>query len=179
MKEYSLWPATEMLSANSREYMQPTTDVVSLYPEHPLAVRSVWMSLNRPAVIERMALPEQSRDEAHELPNPIRREFVDRLDPDFVAYYNAHLAVKPAVRVFDFAEIRADANNGRLASPWCKDFSGLSCVNDRTLQSADGWPFAVRIYSPDEAQFGPGPFPVHVNFHGAVLRSSFYLRSSL
>ncbi|CAK7231701.1 hypothetical protein SBRCBS47491_008020 [Sporothrix bragantina] len=98
------------------------------------------------------------------LPNPIDASFIGRMDADFVAYYNKHIAIKPPTHAIDLAEVRA--NPQKWANPWCRDYSDLPYVNDHQIASGDGHVFTVRVYEPDETQFGPGPYPVHVNFHG-------------
>ncbi len=40
---------------------------------------------------------------------------------------------------------------------------------DHEVTSADGARITVRVYHPDPASHGAGPYPVHLNFHGASL----------
>ncbi|KAL1888767.1 hypothetical protein Sste5346_009321 [Sporothrix stenoceras] len=100
------------------------------------------------------------------LPNPIDPSFIDRMDADFIAYYNKHIAIKPPTHAIDLSEVRA--NPQKWASPWCKDYADLPFVHDIQITSGDGHVFTARIYSPDDndTEPGSGPYPVHVNFHG-------------
>jgi hypothetical protein len=43
---------------------------------------------------------------ALDLPNPLHPSFVDRLDVDFVEYYNKNIAIKPATHIVDLADVR-------------------------------------------------------------------------
>ncbi|KAL6360658.1 hypothetical protein LRP88_06365 [Fusarium phalaenopsidis] len=103
---------------------------------------------------------------AHALQNPIDPSFLDRLDKDFIEYYNIHLANKPATHSVSIADIRA--NSKKYASPWCRDFSNEPFVKDIKIKSDDGHEFTARCYHPDASKspFGQGPYPVHINFHG-------------
>lgn len=49
----------------------------------------------------------QSSPDEQELPNPIHPAFLDRLDKDFIDYYNRHYAIKPASDMITVEEIRA------------------------------------------------------------------------
>ncbi|RTE83743.1 hypothetical protein BHE90_001753 [Fusarium euwallaceae] len=100
------------------------------------------------------------------LQNPIDPSFLDRLDKDFIEYYNLNLANKPATHSVSIADIRA--NPKKYASPWCRDFSNESFVKDIKIKSDDGHEFTARCYHPDASKspFGQGPYPVHINFHG-------------
>lgn len=105
---------------------------------------------------------------AHALQNPIDPSFLDRLDKDFIEYYNLHLANKPATHSVSIADIRA--NPKKYASPWCRDFSNESLVKDIKIKSDDGYEITARCYHPDASKspFGEGPYPVHINFHGSL-----------
>lgn len=105
---------------------------------------------------------------AHALQNPIDPSFLDHLDKDFIEYYNIHLANKPATHSVSIADIRA--NPKKYASPWCRDFSNEPFVKDIKIKSDDGHEFTARCYHPDvsKSPFGQGPYPVHINFHGAL-----------
>ncbi|KAJ5976434.1 triacylglycerol lipase [Penicillium waksmanii] len=99
-----------------------------------------------------------------DLPNPVHPSFIDRLDGDFLEYYNKNIAIKPATHTVDLAEVRQ--NPKKFAWPWCKDYSDLPFVNDIKITSGDGFQFTIRTYHPDSGRFGPGPFPIHINLHG-------------
>lgn len=101
------------------------------------------------------------------LPSPIHPSFAGRLDDDFVAFYNAHLAIKPETHGLAFDAVRAAP--AAHAAPWNRDFSYEPFVNDVRIRAPDGHEFAVRVYAPDArtAPEGAGPYSVYVNFHGA------------
>ncbi|KIH92130.1 hypothetical protein SPBR_09125 [Sporothrix brasiliensis 5110] len=93
--------------------------------------------------------------------NPIHLDMVGRLDPRFVEYYNKNLAHKEATHQVPLAEVRA--NPAAWARPWIQDDD--PDTKDWTVPSTDG-AFVVRVYHPDASRAGPGPYPVHINFHG-------------
>ena len=99
-------------------------------------------------------------------PNPIDASFDDKLDADFVAYYNRFMAIHAATHGVTIQDMRATPK--KFASPWCNDFSYEPFVRDVRLSADDGHEFAVRCYHPDErtSPFGKGPYPVYINFHG-------------
>ncbi|KAK2594293.1 hypothetical protein QQS21_007999 [Conoideocrella luteorostrata] len=107
-----------------------------------------------------------SRQKQPQYPNPIHPMFMDRLDSDFVEYYNQYIAIKPATHGVTIQDIRAAPK--KYASPWYRDFTYEPFVNDIQITSDDGHKFTARIYAPDSrtSRFGSGPYPVHINFHG-------------
>ncbi|EXJ92788.1 hypothetical protein A1O3_01340 [Capronia epimyces CBS 606.96] len=101
-----------------------------------------------------------------QLVNPIHPDFHGYLDPDFIEYYNTRLATRPATHQapVDFAHIRAHPEEFR--PHWCRDYSDRPRVKTVEIASGDGFIFQLRVYSPDPEVFGPGPYAVHVNYHG-------------
>lgn len=101
--------------------------------------------------------------------NPIDPSFLDRMDQDFIEYYNKNIGCKPPTHTVTIADMRA--NGQKYASAWYQDYSNLPFVSDSKLKSDDGYEFAVRRYSPDPetSPFGKGPYPIHINFHGMNL----------
>lgn len=92
-----------------------------------------------------------------------------KLDPDFVALYTDAMNKNPGPPGRDdwaIDKIRADPM--RLAPPCALDTKGHPRTAERAVPSADddGVQIPVRVYYPDAAQHGPGPYPVHLNFHG-------------
>jgi acetyl esterase/lipase len=96
--------------------------------------------------------------------NPIDPEILPLLDPEFVEYYNKNLASKPATHQVPFAAVRADP--AAFRGSWCVDLTGSPGVQNHSIPSADGFPIPLRSYTPPAAQFGPGPYPAHINLHG-------------
>ena len=112
------------------------------------------------------------------LPNPLHPSFLERLDADFIEYYNQYLAVKPATHTVSISDIRAAPK--LYAMPWYKDFSYESFVNDIKIKSDDGHMFTARCYQPDArtSPFGAGPYPVYINFHGKFCKAKRGLATS-
>lgn len=106
------------------------------------------------------------RPKQPQYPNPIHPTFQDRLDADFIDYYNQYIAVKPVTHGVSIEDIRATPK--KFAAPWYRDFTYESFVNDMKVASDDGHKFTVRCYTPDSrtSPFGDGPYPVYINFHG-------------
>jgi hypothetical protein len=112
-------------------------------------------------------------------PSPIDPTFIDRLDADFIDYYNQYMAIKPVTHGVTIEDIRATPK--KFTSPWCHDFSYEPFVNDMKVTSDDGHVFTVRCYTPDSrtSPFGSGPYPLHINFHGKLLPSRAAEKRSL
>ncbi|KAJ5812672.1 Alpha/Beta hydrolase protein [Penicillium riverlandense] len=104
-----------------------------------------------------------------EIVNPINPAFHGYLDTDFIEYYNTRLAIQPATDQVDLAEVRAHPEKWK--GNWCRDYSDQPRVKTFEIASADGVQFNARSYYPDPEIFGPGPYPVHINYH--VLRGGF------
>lgn len=103
--------------------------------------------------------------------NTIDPEVLPKLDPDFVKYYNDVLALRVPTHEVPIETIRADA--GLYASPWCLSVDGYERVKDAVVTSSDGAKVPVKVYSPDVAQYGPGPYGVHINYHGIPTKPFF------
>ncbi|KAK8114558.1 hypothetical protein PG999_006627 [Apiospora kogelbergensis] len=72
---------------------------------------------------------------------------------------------KPAQHEAPLAAIRA--NPALYAPPWCTDTTGYERVADDVVASTDGLAqIPVKVYRPDPAKWGEGPYGVHLNFHG-------------
>ncbi|KAH8691387.1 Alpha/Beta hydrolase protein [Talaromyces proteolyticus] len=96
--------------------------------------------------------------------NPIDPDFHGYLDPDFIEYYNTRLAIRPATDQVVFADVRK--NPERFRGNWCRDFSDQPRVTTFEISSEDGTKFKARSYHPDPERYGPGPYAVHINYHG-------------
>lgn len=86
------------------------------------------------------------------------------LDPEFVAYYNKNIGPKPPTHLVPLSEVRANPEKWR--GWWCVDLTGQPGVKNLRIPSKDGYPIPLRTYSPDPSKYGPGPYPVHINYHG-------------
>lgn len=98
------------------------------------------------------------------LSNPLHPDVRNKLDPEFVEYYDKNIAHKPGTHQIPLSDIRA--NPAKYSGPWCKDLTGAPGVKNFTVPSKDGHKIAVRSYSPVDKKFGKGPWPVHINYHG-------------
>lgn len=95
---------------------------------------------------------------------PIDPSMEPLLDPEFVAYYNKNIGPKPPTHLVPLSEVRANPEKWR--GWWCVDLTGQPGVKNLRIPSKDGYPIPLRTYSPDPSKYGPGPYPVHINYHG-------------
>jgi hypothetical protein len=111
---------------------------------------------------------EQTTPEEPVAAQPIHPDFLDRLDKDFIDYYETHLAKSRPAASLSIEQTRA--LRSQFNKRTVRDYSNAACVHDIRLKSEDGYVFTVRLYKPDPraSPFGAGPYPVHVNFHGKV-----------
>ncbi|KAI2465733.1 alpha/beta-hydrolase [Annulohypoxylon bovei var. microspora] len=90
---------------------------------------------------------------------------LEKYDPDIVNYIlKLRKAGVLAQQEWCIKAIRA--NPAKYAPPLSKDVTGWERVSDREITSQDGAKFPIKIYYPDPAQFGEGPYGLHLNFHG-------------
>ncbi|KAI0880322.1 alpha/beta-hydrolase [Annulohypoxylon maeteangense] len=90
---------------------------------------------------------------------------LEKYDSDVVNYVlESRKAGIPAQHEWRIENIRA--NPARFAPPWSKDVTGFERVSDREIISQDGTKIPIKIYHPDPARFGDGPYGLHLNFHG-------------
>ncbi len=98
----------------------------------------------------------------------IEDHILPKLDPDFLEYFaeiQARLgSQQQAVSNPSIDHLRSHPEAYR--SPCALDTSGYPRVADLTCPSQDGIDIPVRVYHPDLAKHGSGPYPVHLNFHG-------------
>jgi hypothetical protein len=87
-----------------------------------------------------------------------------RLDPVVVRYLVDVVSKQTPSHLISLDDVRAHPE--RYRSPIAIDTSKHERVSDHVVSSQDGVSFTVRVYHPDPAKFGPGPYPVHMNHHG-------------
>lgn len=96
---------------------------------------------------------------SHEALNPIHPSVLAHLDPEFVSLYNKHVANTPAGPI-DLSVLRSKYSvlysYGTGPAPDCAH------IYDTTVPGHKGELIPVRVYEPAS----PGPWPVHVDFHG-------------
>jgi acetyl esterase/lipase len=111
-----------------------------------------------------MASAAINQDQVPDIVYPLSKEILPLLDPEFVQYYNRSIGIKLPTHQIDLALIREDP--AKYAAAWCKDYTGEPGVTNFSIPSEDGYMIPCRSYTPDPNVFGPGPYPVHINFHG-------------
>lgn len=89
-----------------------------------------------------------------------------KLDPDFIKYYVEVLSKMPPAQALSIEQVRAHPERFRPAI--AVDTAGWDRVIDGSVKSEDGAEVPVRLYYPDPAVCGEGPYPVHLNFHGGA-----------
>ncbi|CAK7212872.1 hypothetical protein SBRCBS47491_001611 [Sporothrix bragantina] len=97
----------------------------------------------------------------------VHPDVLPKLDPTFVKFFQDTSGVHVATHKVPLEEIRKDPH--KFASRWSLNAleKGIERVQDYQVPTKDGTTaITVRAYSPDPATAGPGPYPVHVNFHG-------------
>ncbi|KAH6605757.1 alpha beta hydrolase fold-3 [Trichoderma cornu-damae] len=100
-----------------------------------------------------------SSDGKHEALQPIHPSMAGKLDPAFEKLYNDNVANTP-LRPIDLEQLRA--NYSVLYSYGTAPAPDVGRVYDDVIPLADGTQLPVRVYEPD----APGPWPVHMDFHG-------------
>ncbi|EFX04579.1 hypercellular protein [Grosmannia clavigera kw1407] len=100
------------------------------------------------------------------LAGPIKPDIRPKLDPAFVKFYEETLATKPALHQIPLEQIRSDPR--KYAARWALDAlrEGYERVKDWDVATTDEATIKARSYHPDPEKAGPGPYPVHVNYHG-------------
>ncbi|KAL2783776.1 esterase [Aspergillus keveii] len=96
---------------------------------------------------------------AHESLNPIHPSVLPHLDPIFVDLYNTHVANTPN-KPIDLAVLRSKYSV--LYSYGTGPAPEPARVYDSTVTGHNGDLIPCRVYEPHT----PGPWPVHVDFHG-------------
>ncbi|KJR88519.1 esterase [Sporothrix schenckii 1099-18] len=97
----------------------------------------------------------------------IEAHILPRLDKDVVDYYLHEIVAKASTRPVSIEYIRSHPEEFRNLIAIDTGDGSFPRVTDYTLTSEkDGATFPVRVYHPDPADHGPGPYPVHLNFHG-------------
>ncbi|KAJ5335601.1 hypothetical protein N7452_008004 [Penicillium brevicompactum] len=96
---------------------------------------------------------------SHEALNPIHPSVLPELDPVFIELYNEHVANTPGGPI-DLSILRTKYSvlysYGTGPAPDC------ARIFDSEVQGHNGDMIPVRVYEPAS----PGPWPVHIDFHG-------------
>ncbi|KAJ4415055.1 hypothetical protein N0V82_007571 [Gnomoniopsis sp. IMI 355080] len=96
----------------------------------------------------------------------IEPHILAKLDPEWVAVFTAQMKTNPPPprELLSMDYIRAHPE--KFAPPCWKDTKGYPRTAEKEVVSADGAKVPMRVYYPEEKIWGPGPYPVHLNFHG-------------
>ena len=95
----------------------------------------------------------------HEALHPIHPAVLPHLDPAFVRLYHDHLAHSPPGPI-DLAVLRSKYS--LLYSYASAPAPACARVVNAQVPGVEGAVIPVRVYEPAS----PGPWPVHVDFHG-------------
>jgi hypothetical protein len=116
-------------------------------------------------------------NEGVNLDDLIEEHILPKLDPDFLEYFASVQARQRAqgqlAPTNSIERVRAHPELYR--APCALDTSGYPRVTDHVCPSRDNVDIPVRVYHPDPATHGSGPYPVHLNFHGKSSRSFWSL----
>jgi hypothetical protein len=109
---------------------------------------------------------QDSEPASKALANPIHPDLIERLDKDFVDFYNSTLGRSTPDNNAPLEEVRRQ--RAKFHSRKARNFAQAVFVEDIKLEAVDGHFYTVRLYKPDPrtSPYGVGPYPVHVNFHG-------------
>lgn len=90
---------------------------------------------------------------------------IENMDPEFVSLYEKVLSKLKPTHEVPIEEVRANPSKYATVEYDSKDEPR---IQDYEIESKDGALVPIRCYYPDPATFGPGPYSVHINFHGLL-----------
>lgn len=93
----------------------------------------------------------------------IEDHILPKLDPEFLQYFSKHQVPAPGLDI-SIEQVRAQPE--AYQPPCALDTSAHPRVSNSSFVSQDNARIPVRIYHPDPAKHGTGPYPAHLNFHG-------------
>lgn len=99
----------------------------------------------------------------------IEDHILPRLDPVFLRYVVDVVSKQPPNHLISLDDARAHPEKYRPPIAHALAATNIERVSDHVVSSQDGASIDVRVYHPDPAKFGPGPYPVHMNHHGTNL----------
>lgn len=98
------------------------------------------------------------------LTSSVDPDVLKNMDPEFISFYEEVLVKSKPTHEVPIEEVRS--NPSKYAAVWAYDSKGEPRIQNYEIESKDGAFVPVRCYYPDPAKFGPGPYSVHINFHG-------------
>lgn len=96
----------------------------------------------------------------------IEPHILAKLDPQFVTIFTEFMNKTPMPKQADWTIENIRADPMKLAPQCALDTKGYPRTAEREVPSEDGAKIPVRVYYPEASKYGPGPYPVHLNFHG-------------
>lgn len=96
----------------------------------------------------------------------IEPHILAKLDPEWVSVFTEQMNANPPPprELLSMEYIRTHPE--KFAPPCWLDTRGFPRTAEKEVVSEDGEKVPVRVYYPEEKTWGPGPYPVHLNFHG-------------
>lgn len=107
----------------------------------------------------------------------IEPHILAKLDPEFVTIYTKFMNETPPPTREDLTIEKIRADPMKLAPQCALDTKGYPRTAEKSVTSEDGIKIPVRVYYPEVSQHGPGPYPVHLNYHGKTLNKTSTCRS--
>lgn len=89
-----------------------------------------------------------------------------KLDPEWLPLFTEHVSKRPPPEREQLAMEYIRAHPEEFAPMIALDTKGYPRTAENEAVSEDGAKVPVRVYYPDEKIAGPGPYAVHLNFHG-------------
>lgn len=124
---------------------------------------------------EKAPMPLRSADAAAE-PSTEKTTFVPerdiephilaKLDPQWVKLFTEQMNTNPPPSREQMSIEYVRAHPEKFAPVCYLDTKGYPRTAEHEVVSEDGAKVPVRVYYPDDKIWGPGPHPVHLNFHG-------------
>lgn len=88
------------------------------------------------------------------------------LDPEFVTAFTQMMNTNPPPNRSEMTIEAIRADPMKTAPACALDTKGYPRTAEKEVVSEDGAVIPVRVYYPEASRYGPGPYPVHLNFHG-------------
>lgn len=99
----------------------------------------------------------------------IEPHILAKMEPEFIEAYTRKMNTNPPPSREQMTIEAIRAHPGMTAEPCTLDTEGYPRTAEDEFASEDGARIPVRVYYPDEARHGAGPYPVHLNFHGMYI----------
>lgn len=112
------------------------------------------------------ANPADEKKPSFDPERDIEPHILAKLDPEWVTVFTEQMNTNPPPprHLLSMEYIRAHPE--KFAPPFYLDTVGYPRTAEKEVASEDGEKIPMRVYYPDEKIWGPGPYPVHLNFHG-------------